>query len=102
MVTGWHERQRSHLSNVRLPVGSYSFQAIYSGDQNDNPSKSAVLTQVVTLQPVAQINVIENVGTGWPTVRVRCFDLWNVSRRGNECRYRLDPSLQFGRHQCFC
>jgi uncharacterized protein (TIGR03437 family) len=50
-----------------LPVGSHSVQAAYSGDANDNPSKSAVLTQVVTTQPVAQISVIENAGTGWPT-----------------------------------
>jgi len=50
-----------------LPVGSYSVQASYSGDANDNPSKSAVLTQVITLQPVAQVKAVEDVGTGWPT-----------------------------------
>jgi uncharacterized protein (TIGR03437 family) len=51
---------------MQLPVGSYSVQASYNGDQNDKASM-AVLTQVVTTQPVPKIDGIENVGTGWPT-----------------------------------
>ena len=54
---------------IGLPVGTYAIQAIYGGDQNDNPSKSAVLTQVVTTQPVPIINSINNAASasdGWP------------------------------------
>ncbi len=52
---------------TEMPVGTYSFQAVYGGDQNDNPSQSAVVTLVVTTQPVPYLSWITNAAGGeWP------------------------------------
>ena len=61
------ERWDSDDLQTQLPLGTYALTAAYSGDQNDNPSTSAVLTQVVTSQPVPTINSISNAASGgWP------------------------------------
>ena len=53
---------------TQMPLGTYAFTAAYSGDQNDKPSTSAVLTQVVTSQPVPTLSSVVNAAGGdWPT-----------------------------------
>jgi hypothetical protein len=53
---------------TQMPLGTYAVTGAYSGDQNDNPSTSAVLTQVVTTQPVPTLSSVVNAAGGdWPT-----------------------------------
>jgi uncharacterized protein (TIGR03437 family) len=53
---------------IGMPAGTYAFVAAYGGDQNDEPSKSAVLSQVVTAQPVPGIASVQNAAAeGWPS-----------------------------------